>query len=149
MYHPYDGPMKPLSPEAQQHCLDTAETITLSTVNPNGTVHSVPVWYRYDGEAFWVITGTDQRKTRNLRRDPRASLLLLVERTPERPTEIALVYGTTTVHELAPAELRQRARWMWSRYVDEDIDSYVDAVSDGSWCALEIRPDKIVGWHPA
>ena len=141
--------MKPLSPEALQHCLETAETITFSTTNPNGTVQSVPVWYRYDGEAFWVITGTGQRKTRNLRRDPRVSLLLLVERPPERPTEIALVYGTATIHELPLDELRQKAIWMWSRYVDEDIDEYVDALDDGSWCALEIRPDKIVAWHPA
>ncbi len=140
--------MTPLSPEALQHCLDNALTITFSTVNPNGTIHSVPVWHRHDGEAFWVITGTDQRKTRNLRHDPRVSLMLLVERTAERPTEIALVYGTAAIHELPLDELREKATWMWSRYVDENIDEYVDALADGSWCALEIRPDKIVGWHP-
>lgn len=140
--------MKALSPETLHHCLDTALTITFSSVNPNGTIHSVPVWYRHDGEAFWVITGIHQRKTRNLRRDPRVSLLLLVERTEERPTEIALVYGTATIHELPLADLQQKAAWMWSRYEDEDVDSYVDALADGGWCAIEVRPDRIVAWHP-
>lgn len=140
--------MNALSPEALQHCLDTAGTITFSTVNPNGTVHSVPVWYRYEGEAFWVITGTDQWKTRNLRRDPRVSLMLLVEQVGSRPTEIALVYGRATIHELPAIELRERALWLWGRYGEDVAREYAEALPDTGYCLLEVRPDKIVSWHP-
>lgn len=140
--------MSPLSPEALQHCLDTAQTITFSTVNPNGTVHSVPVWYRYDDEAFWVITGTEQRKTRNLRRDARVSLMLLVEQVGDRPTEIALVYGRAVIHELPADELRRRALWLWSRYGEEVAREYAEALPSTGYCLLEIKPDKIVAWHP-
>ena len=55
--------MNALSPHALEHCIDSARAITFSTTNPNGTIHSAPVWYGHDGEAFWVITGTRQRKT--------------------------------------------------------------------------------------
>ena len=140
--------MNALSPEALQHCLDSAETITLSTTNPNGTIHMVPVWYRYDGEALWVLTGTQQRKTKNLRIDPRVSLMLLVERTEERPTEIALVYGRATIHELPEAELRTKAQWTWTRYGEDIGREYAREMPAGDMCALEIKPDKIVSWHP-
>lgn len=140
--------MDPLSSEALQHCLDTAQTITFSTTNPNGTIHSVPVWYGYDGEAFWVITGTTQRKTRNLRRDPRVSLMLLVEQTDVWQTEIALVYGRAEIHELPADEIRAKALWAWSRYGEDVAREYAEALPDEGFCALEIRPDKIVSWHP-
>jgi PPOX class probable F420-dependent enzyme len=141
--------VKTLSPEALQHCLDNAQTITFSTTNPNGTIHTVPVWYAYDGEAFWVITGTAQRKTKNLRRDPRVSLMLLVEQVGERPTEIALVYGTATIHEPAVDELRAKAFSTWSRYGEEIAREYAAALPESGACVLEIKPDKIVSWHPA
>mgnify|MGYP001814501411 CR=1 FL=1 len=144
----YDDRMSALSPEALQHCIDSAQTITLSTTNPNGTIHSVPVWYGHDGEAFWVITGTTQRKTKNLRLDPRISLMLLVEQVGARPTEIALVYGTATIHELPAAELRAKAEQAWTRYGEDIAREYARALPDEGYCALEIRPDKIVGWHP-
>ena len=140
--------MNALSDEALEHCLDTAQTITFSTTNPNGTIHSVPVWYRYDDEAFWVITGTEQRKTRNLRRDPRVSLMLLVEQVGDRPTEIALVYGRAEIGELSADELRDRARWLWSRYGEDVADEYAAALPDEGYCLLRITADKIVGWHP-
>jgi len=140
--------MNALSSEALQHCLDNAQTITFSSTNPNGTIHSVPVWYGYDGEAFWVITGTEQRKTKNLRRDPRVSLMLLVEQVGDRPTEIALVYGRATIHELSTDELRAKAQWAWTRYGEDVARDYSAALPEGDYCALEIKADKIVPWHP-
>jgi len=141
--------MNALSPEALQHCLEHAQTITFSTTNPNGTIHSVPVWYGHDGEALWVITGTDQRKTKNLRRDPRVSLMLLVEQSGDRPTEIALVYGRAIIHELPASELRAKAEWAWQRYGPEVAREYAQALPDSGYCALEIKPDKTIGWHPS
>lgn len=140
--------MNALSPEALQHCIDSAQTIAMSTTNPNGTIHTVPVWYGHDGEAFWVITGTNQRKTKNLRLDPRVSLMLLVEQVGERPTEIALVYGRATVRELPAEELRTKAQWAWTRYGEDVALEYSQALPDEGYCALEIRPDRILGWHP-
>ena len=74
--------------------------------------------------------------------------MLLVEQVGDRPTEIALVYGRATIHELPVNELRAKALWMWGRYGDDVAHEYAEALPETGYCALEIKPDKIVSWHP-
>lgn len=75
--------------------------------------------------------------------------MLLVEQVGDRPTEIALVYGRAIIHELPAAELREKALWMWGRYGEDIAREYAGALPDKGYCALEIRPDKTLSWHPA
>jgi PPOX class probable F420-dependent enzyme len=48
----------------------------LATLEEDGSVHAIPLWYASDGEAIVFATGSASRKVRNLRRDPRATLVL-------------------------------------------------------------------------
>jgi PPOX class probable F420-dependent enzyme len=48
----------------------------LSTLEPDGTIHAVPLWLAPDDDAIVLGTGSRSRKTRNLERDPRATLVL-------------------------------------------------------------------------
>lgn len=48
----------------------------LSTLEGDGAVHAIPLWYAEDGDAIVFATGSASRKVRNLRRDPRATLVL-------------------------------------------------------------------------
>ena len=48
----------------------------LATLEPNGTVHAIPLWYALDGDAIVFATGRRSRKVQNLRREPRATLVL-------------------------------------------------------------------------
>ena len=48
----------------------------LATLEPDGSVHAVPLWYALDGDAIVLATGSASRKARNLRSDPRATLVL-------------------------------------------------------------------------
>lgn len=48
----------------------------LATIEPDGAVHAIPIWYASEGEAIVFATGSPSRKVRNLRRDPRATLVL-------------------------------------------------------------------------
>jgi hypothetical protein len=49
---------------------------THATHNQDGTVHVIPVWFRWDGEAILVATRATSRKARNATRDPRVTVLL-------------------------------------------------------------------------
>ena len=141
--------MEPLSSQEQRRLLEGTYTATLCTSNPNGTINAIPVWYRYDGEAFWVVTGANERKTKNLRRDPRVSLSLLITRTETTRTVIGLVYGTATIHRLPLAELQERGAWIFSKYVDDvGVRERVEPMDSDATVALEIRPDKMRTWHP-
>lgn len=48
----------------------------LATLEPDGSVHAVPMWLAPGDGAILLGTGSRSRKTRNLERDPRATLVL-------------------------------------------------------------------------
>ena len=141
--------MDPLAPDELRTLLDENYLATFCTTNPNGTIQAVPVWYRYDGKVFWVMTGTGMRKTKNLRLDPRVSLSIVQTKTETEPTRIALVYGTATIHEPSLEEVKEKGAWIFGKYVDEEgVRQRIDPIPDGAACIVEIKADKILSWHP-
>ncbi len=49
----------------------------LSTVNRDGSPQSTPVWYMYEDGLFKIGSRGDRVKVRNIRRDPRVSLVVI------------------------------------------------------------------------
>jgi PPOX class probable F420-dependent enzyme len=49
----------------------------LTTVNPDGQPHSVPVWCDFDGEHVRVNMPAATKKARNLKTNPKLSLLVI------------------------------------------------------------------------
>jgi len=49
----------------------------VTTLNPNGQPHSVPVWCDYDGEHVRVNMPAATKKARNLRANPKLTLLII------------------------------------------------------------------------
>jgi PPOX class probable F420-dependent enzyme len=56
--------------------LDLRLVAVLSTLEPDGAVHAVPVWVAREGGEILLATGSASRKVRNLERDTRATLVL-------------------------------------------------------------------------
>jgi PPOX class probable F420-dependent enzyme len=56
----------------------------LSTLLPDGSPHSVPVWIGMEGERIAFFTQTRSRKARNLERDPRVALSITDHDDPYR-----------------------------------------------------------------
>jgi PPOX class probable F420-dependent enzyme len=48
----------------------------VATIEPDGSVHAVPMWFAPTEGAILLATGSRSRKVRNLERDTRATLLL-------------------------------------------------------------------------
>lgn len=141
--------MDPLAPDELRTLLDENYLATFCTTNPNGTIHAVPVWYRYDGDAFWVLTGADTRKTKNLRLDSPVSLSIVQTKTETEPTRIALVYGRATIHDWSLDEVKAKGAWIFSKYVDEaGVRQRIDPIPEGAASILEIKADKLLSWHP-
>ncbi len=57
--------------------LDVPRVATLATINPDGTPLLTPLWYARDGNDLWIVVGPDSPKARNIRRDPRVTLVVL------------------------------------------------------------------------
>ena len=49
----------------------------ITTVNPDGSPQATPVWYDYDGETFWFTSHSGRVKVRNIRRNPKVSLVVV------------------------------------------------------------------------
>ena len=48
----------------------------LGTLNDDGSIHVVPMWFANDGDTLLLATGHASRKVRNLERDARATVML-------------------------------------------------------------------------
>src|SRR5436309_15504621 len=61
-------------------------TAKVATSGPGGQPHVMPVWFALDGEELVFTTWGDSAKGRNLRRDPRAAMVVdeEVARSEER-----------------------------------------------------------------
>ena len=57
-------------------------TAKLATSGPGGQPHVMPVWFALDGEDLVFTTWGDSVKGRNLRRDPRAAIVVDEEVAP-------------------------------------------------------------------
>ena len=58
-------------PEAARTLIEGAAVAHVVTIDPDGSPHVTAAWVGLDGEEVVLATLSDQRKLRNLRRDPR------------------------------------------------------------------------------
>jgi PPOX class probable F420-dependent enzyme len=88
----------------------------LATVRRDGRPHVQPVWFVLDGDDLVFTTGAATVKGRNLRGDPRASMVVDDE-TP--PFAFVRVDGAVEISE-DPAELLRWAVRIGGRYMGAD-----------------------------
>lgn len=63
--------------DAVRTFLDVPRIATLATINPDGTPLLTPLWFMRDGDDIWIVIAPDSPKARNIRRDPRVTLVVL------------------------------------------------------------------------
>ncbi len=68
----------------------------LSTLDPDGKPHSTVVWAKRDGDDILFALPKGRRKTANLRRDPRATVVIF---DAANPYESAQVQGTASIED--------------------------------------------------
>ena len=94
---------------AVRQLLDSDTVATVVTLNPDGSPHVSVAWIGLDDEEIVIGTLNDQRKLRNLRRDPRIVITLHSERINEWGLrEYVVLEGTARVTEGGAAALLQR-----------------------------------------
>jgi PPOX class probable F420-dependent enzyme len=77
----------PLTPEARS-LLSRPNFAHFSTLMPDGTPQSTPVWIGLEGDRILIGTGESSRKARNTRRDPRVALSMVDFHDPYEEVQI-------------------------------------------------------------
>ena len=75
-------PHEMTSQEIRAFLTHGTRTAKLATSGANGQPHVMPVWFALDGEELVFTTWGDSVKGRNLRRDPRAAIVVDDEVAP-------------------------------------------------------------------
>ena len=88
-------------PEADE-CLRTDPVVWLSSVQPDGRPHLVPVWFHWDGEQIVAFSKPHARKVDNLRDQPR---VMLAVGTPGPDFDVELIEATAELPEEPAAEV--------------------------------------------
>jgi PPOX class probable F420-dependent enzyme len=96
-------------PDAARELLVSGRIAYLVTLNRDGSPQMTAVWVGLDGDE--IVSGHlfDQRKLRNVRRDPRVSIAVEGDRIhPPGLKEHLIVYGRARIEEGGAPELLQR-----------------------------------------
>jgi len=117
----------------------------LSTLEPDGSVHAVPMWIAPGDGCVLLATGSRSRKVRNLERDPRATLVLHDSRPGFEVCGASIRGRVEIVRGEAAAPLVERVH---RRYVTEAGERLPEAAeflaSDD--VALRLVPEAAVTW---
>ena len=115
----YRRAMTDVLSDAALDLLESAAVAAVATINPDGSPHLSAAWVGIEGGEIVFGTLSDQRKLRNLRRDPRVSIQVASDRINAWGLrEYLVIDGTARITEGGAAELLQR---LARTYVGPDV----------------------------
>jgi PPOX class probable F420-dependent enzyme len=133
---------------AARTLLDSDAVAHVVTLNEDGSPHVTAAWVGVEGDEIVLATIPDQRKLRNLRRDPRIALSIPTTRVNNWGLlESLIVYGTARVTEGgAPAMLQ----WLAHTYLGPDV-VFPPMPNPPPGFVTRITPERFGGvgpWNP-
>lgn len=120
--------------------LDTPVFVTITTIQPDGSPQASPVWVKRDGDELLISTTVDRRKTLNMRRDPRVSVVV---QPADAPYSYAEIRGTAAMTTDGGRELIDE---LAQKYVGKDYSAFNPRwEEDAERVVVRITPRKVAG----
>ena len=118
---------------------------SLGSLRGDGSIHIVPMWFLWDGEAVLLPTSGATAKSRNLARDPRASVMIHDSKGAFDVSGISMSGRIDIVD--APESLTLN-RAIHLRYITEEglALKSVASVLAGDDLTLRFRPERASIW---
>jgi PPOX class probable F420-dependent enzyme len=126
--------------------LDARLFANLATIDADGGIHLVAMWFLWDGEAVLMPTSHSTRKAKNLARDPRATVMIDDSRGGFDLRGVTVV-GSAEL--LGGPEARDVNRRIHLKYLTERgraleaVDRYL-ATDD---VTIRLVPDRVSTWN--
>jgi PPOX class probable F420-dependent enzyme len=125
--------------------VDARLVAVLSTYDPDGFIHSTPMWYAREGGALVLATSSRSRKVRNLTADGRATLVLHDSRAGYEVCGASIAGSVEIVSQPLARELVDLVHW---RYLAVDAAGDADVLSylESDDVVLRFTPMTAVTW---
>ena len=114
-----------------------------TTINEDGSPHTVIVWAGVDGDHVVIGKMSEDKKVRNLRRDPRVSISLEADGSTHGLSNYLVIEGTAELVEGGAQALLQR---LAKTYIGPDAD-FLPGDQPAGW-TITVTPTKIRGMGP-
>ncbi len=127
--------------EIREFLLHGTRTAKLATTMADGAPHVMPVWFVLDGDELVFTTDASSVKGRNLRRDPRAAVVV-DDQAP--PYAFVHMRGSVTVSEDLD-ELLRFATAIGGRYMGADkADEFGRRNAVPGELVVRLRPERVI-----
>jgi PPOX class probable F420-dependent enzyme len=101
-------------PDEARRVLESDSLAHVTTIDPDGRPQTTLAWVGFEGDEIVFATLPDQRKLRNLRRDPRITISIQTDRTNEFGLrEYLVLYGKARITEGGAPEILQRLAYTY------------------------------------
>lgn len=122
-------------------------TAKVSTVNRDGTCHTVPIWFVLDGMDFIFATSDNSVKAKHIRKDNRVTICV----DDQKPLySFVTVYGNATIarEDNNPDELLKWSTKIAERYMGkENAERYGIGNATKGEVLVRVKPNKIIPYR--
>jgi PPOX class probable F420-dependent enzyme len=126
--------------ENLKQVLDTPVFVSIATIQPDGSPQVSPVWVKRDGDELLISTTVDRRKTLNLERDPRVTVMV---QPADAPYTYAEIRGTASLTTEGGQELIDE---LARKYVGKSYAEFnPHSGKDAERVVVRVSPRKVVG----
>jgi PPOX class probable F420-dependent enzyme len=139
-----------MSDEELREFLEQSQTIIICSIGKDGVPHPMPMWFGLEEDGAVVMTTfTKSQKIKNLRRDPRVSLLAEAGEIYSELRGVAL-YGVAEL-DTDPEKVLDVLQNVSARSSGVPATD-AGAIREGmrasalKRCLIRVKPDKIVSW---
>jgi PPOX class probable F420-dependent enzyme len=135
-----------MTPDEVDEFLEGRRSMTMSTISPDGSIHSVAMWYGFLEGAIAFETKRKAQKVRNLERDPRLTCLVEDGDYYDELRGVSLV-GTGEIIDDAD-RMWELGVSMFERYTgpySEEMKPFVEAMLHKR-VVVKLHVDKVVTW---
>jgi hypothetical protein len=135
----------PIEPKELDTFLSQALVASLSYLSDDGYPASVPLWYDWDGRAFWLVPSPSAEWAAHVQRNPRVSLSIS-ESTP--PLRRVLARGPIgTVSDPDASLWRSVQARLAARYARLDPARLLEGRSGQAQMLLRLVPEQLIAWR--
>ena len=135
------GGLRNLTTEETNDFLNERRNAVIATINKGGAPQITPVVYYWDGATFYISVTKETIKYKNLKRDPRISLV--VDNVLGHKTVIAK--GKATIQEENVWDMT--AKIMEKYYGKEEAAPYLEQLKKQNRVLIILKPSKVQAWQ--